>query len=111
MCYFNNYSKIKLFIIMSDVNILQSLYNNINNNNINDYLINILKLNNINFQDKTGRTVLHYLCLYNFYDGFNILLNNKDINVNLKDAHCQTPLILGLYRCTFYKNIYNFFFK
>ena len=50
----------------------------------------------INFQNKTGVSALHFAVRYKNMNLIELLLKNKKINVNLKDINGDTPLSIAL---------------
>jgi ankyrin repeat protein len=48
-------------------------------------------LENINEQDKKGKTPLHFACIYNNFEITQFLIN-KGANIHLKDENGNTPL-------------------
>lgn len=67
-------------------------------------------LNKINKQEKywliderkeDGFSALHLACLNNYYDVVKMLIENGNLNINIKNANQQTPLHLSIERLNF----------
>lgn len=67
-----------------------------NNREINKYAIDVLlQKTNVNIQDETGNTILHYLVSLDIWHHFTIILEKKKMNILVRNKQGKTPLDLA----------------
>jgi len=100
----NDFDRLMVFIDEYGLNAIDNDGNNIFLHSITDEsffklsekIIEQVEGFDINFQNKTGVSALHFAVKYKNMKLIELLLKNKKINVNLKDINEDTPLSIAL---------------